>query len=432
MALLHFLCKDCAGLELQIVAAHVNHCLRGEESDADEEFARQAAADYGVEFHSIHADIRTLSNSSKEGLEVCGRRIRYRFFEDLAGKEGQIATAHTLSDRAETLFLNLVRGCGLQGLGSIPPVRGKIVRPLIDCSRQEVESYCSENGLLFVTDSSNLSDLYTRNKIRLQVLPALTAINPSLLDSVRHLTDSVREDQEFLQQQARQAYMECRTAEGLDILKTAALAPAIRSRVCSLFLSEKGIPCDYQRITETIALIMAGRGRSNPSGTCFLEAYNGVLACYPSQEEKVAFDFSFSMQKQKDTFVLPDGREICVQVVVGNESDGKNLKNIYKNVSLLIMDCDKIDKIVKIRQRQAGDTICFSHRRGTKTLKKLFNELRIPPRDRDVLPVLADRQGVIGIPGMGISQRVVPDQNTKRLCLCSFTNKNLKTEIKNL
>lgn len=165
MAMLLFLMKISERYSLSLTVAHVNHGLRGEEARRDEEYVRSFCEKNSLRFEVLHADVAALAKQSGETCEECGRRVRYEFFESI-DKNAKIATAHTASDNAETMLFNLARGSSLKGLCGIPPVRGNIIRPLIFCTREDIEVFCRENSLDFVTDSTNLTLDYSRNKIR--------------------------------------------------------------------------------------------------------------------------------------------------------------------------------------------------------------------------------------------------------------------------
>ena len=170
VALLDFLCS-LTDLRLTVRACHLNHCLRGEESDRDEQLVRTMCEQYGIPLDLRRVEVKALARERGVSIEVAAREARYAFFDELAEKyRCKIATAHTLSDAAETVLLNLARGTGIAGLCGIPPVRGAVVRPLIGCTRRETEDYCAAHGLCYVTDSTNLTDRYTRNHIRHNVL----------------------------------------------------------------------------------------------------------------------------------------------------------------------------------------------------------------------------------------------------------------------
>ncbi|MCR4924709.1 MAG: tRNA lysidine(34) synthetase TilS, partial [Clostridiales bacterium] len=141
MALAYFMNSLKEEYGLKLIIAHINHCIRGAEADSDEEFVKNQAEKLGIEFRSLRADVPSIAKLNSEGTEECGRRIRYEFFNSISGN-AKIATAHNLNDKMETFFLNLARGTSLKGLCSIPVKRDNIIRPLIDCSRREIEEYC--------------------------------------------------------------------------------------------------------------------------------------------------------------------------------------------------------------------------------------------------------------------------------------------------
>ena len=186
-------------LDLTLVAAHVNHGIRGGEAQRDEDFCKAFCEKYGIEFKVLKADIPALSQQQGLGEEECGRKVRYEFFSSLAGENGKIATAHNLNDNAETLLFNLTRGTALKGAGGIPPVRDNIIRPLILTPREEIERYCADNSLSFITDSTNLKNEYTRNKIRNIIIPQLKEINSDAVSALAGFCEYAREDSVFLE-----------------------------------------------------------------------------------------------------------------------------------------------------------------------------------------------------------------------------------------
>ena len=200
VALLHCLTRDLPQYQLYPVVCHVNHKLRGAESDQDEAFVRSLCEHLGVPCHVLSEDVALLAEQRKIGVEVCGRELRYDFFTKTAAQYGEnvkIATAHTLSDQAETVLFRLTRGAGLHGLCGIPPMRGAIIRPLLEVTRAEVESYLSGIGLEYRIDSSNRETVYARNRIRLKVVPELEKINPSFSETLCGTVESLREDDRF-------------------------------------------------------------------------------------------------------------------------------------------------------------------------------------------------------------------------------------------
>ena len=287
MALLHVLQswrKDWP--ELKVTAAHVNHCLRGAEADRDEEHVRRYCQREGIPLEVLKIDVREEAAKRKLGLEACGRAVRYEFFRRLAGENGVIATAHTLSDLAETVLLHLTRGTGLKGLCGIPPVRENIVRPLIDCSRREIEDYCREHKIPYVTDSTNLEAWYSRNKVRLQVLPALKEINPAFEEAVGRMAQSLREDDGCLWEEARELLG--RAALEKDGWSCSVLSRGRKPvRIRAIRLLQGASRPEARHLEEIDRIILAGQGGVSVPGGLDFHANRGVLRTVPHKKRKI-------------------------------------------------------------------------------------------------------------------------------------------------
>lgn len=275
VSLLHALYSLRDELGITLSACHVNHCLRGEESDRDMQFCREMCGRLGVELKILTVEVAS-QVQKHESLEECARRIRYAFFDEVSqGKK--LATAHNCSDCAETVILNMLRGTGLKGLCGIPPVRGNIIRPLIYCTRAEVEQYCAENGLQYVTDSTNLSCDYTRNKVRRLILPQMLEINGSLFGTMSRMEKSLREDSELLESMADSALNDAKKDNGWAVKKLAALPKPIRARAVKRILSANGIEPSALRINTTLEIIENGKGKFNPCRNKFVKTRRGIL-----------------------------------------------------------------------------------------------------------------------------------------------------------
>ncbi|MGN0649231.1 MAG: tRNA lysidine(34) synthetase TilS [Oscillospiraceae bacterium] len=275
VSLLHALITLSGQLGISVSACHVNHCLRGDESERDMHFCEDLCASLGVELKVLKVDVAAQQHKH-ESLEECARRIRYAFFEEVSqGKK--LATAHNSNDCAETVILNMLRGTGLKGLCGIPPVRGNIIRPLIYCTRAEVEQYCGDNSLEFVTDSTNLSCDYTRNKIRRQILPQMLDINGSLFETMSRMEKSLREDSELLENMASKALEKAQKNNGWIAAELTALPKPVRARAVKQILSSNGIEPSALRINSTLEIIEKGKGKFNPCRNRFVLIKKGVL-----------------------------------------------------------------------------------------------------------------------------------------------------------
>jgi len=249
-------------LEYKTEACHVNHKLRGEASDNDEKFTRTLCEKLGVKLHVRQIDVKSLQKKH-QSIEETAREARYAFF-DAIGAEALIATAHTANDNTETVLLNLIRGTGLRGLCGIPPVRDKIIRPLIEVERAEVEAYLKEKNVDFITDETNFSDEFTRNNLRLNVIPLLEKLNPSLNAGMTRMCKNLYHDWEFLHSIAVSALETVGTAGVYKVDVLLNQPPAIIHRIISLILSKNNISPTSKSINAIISILRTGeRGKIN-------------------------------------------------------------------------------------------------------------------------------------------------------------------------
>ncbi len=389
MALLSLLLKVRERYGLTVTAAHLNHLLRGSESERDEAFVRGVCEKLGVELAVKRLDVAALARRKGIGLELAGRQARYAWFSDF---EGQVALAHTASDSLETVLFNLCRGTGMQGLAGIAPMRGAFVRPLIECTREMVEAYCAENEIPYVIDSSNAHLQFARNRMRQLVVPQLKEINPAVEGNVLRTARILRRESDFLTDLAKETLNKIRQEDALpaDALKT--LHPAIRGRILALFAA----PVDATHVEALMNLIAQGRGRQSLSGDRMAVLENGFLSVVPISVEPPQY--------------VVDYETISI-------SEFDKIRKVHTLLSKTALDCDKITGKLVQRTRLPGDKIRLSGRKGTKTLKKWFNEAKIPLIERDVLPVLSDEYGPVWVEELGVAQRVEVDETTRQVLL---------------
>lgn len=405
LALLHFLRFGPHGMKLRLLACHVNHSLRGEESDRDQRHVEEICRAWGIPIRAERVDVAALAARKGISLEEAGRLARYRILAEAAGETGKIATAHTLSDSYETLLLNLTRGTGLKGLCGIPPVRGNIIRPLLAVSRAEVEAYCAEYGISYITDSTNNSVIYSRNKIRLEVIPRLEAVNPGALKQAAHTMQLLAQDAAFLEQLAAENLAQCRVGTRLSLSKLSP-QPAIRGRVLRAWLAENGTEGDFDTVERITALAENG-GRLNIKGNRFCTVRGGVLEI--EKQPDLQPYFAFAPQENR-LMRMPSGAACCIFCT--DRAGAAHIQEIFKNSTYKYIDCEKIAGKLIIRQRQTGDKICLFKRNNTKSIKKLFNEAKISREMREKLFLIADERGIIYVENFGFDQRVAPGPET--------------------
>ena len=366
-------------LQFTLSAAHFNHQLRAEESDRDEAFVHALCDRYDIPLAVGTAPV----TPGKKGLEAAARDARYSFFATLSGK---IATAHTAGDNAETVLMHLVRGTGLSGLGGIAPVSGNLIRPMLGITRQEVLDFLQEYCLQFVTDSSNNTDAFLRNRLRHHVMPLLEQENPRLAENLSAMALQLRQDEAYL----RQAASEQTTLE-VDALRQ--MAPALRVRILEAFLKENGVrEPEYRHIAMAESLIASQKpsARAEFPGGVIVERCYGTLRIMP--------------QWQMSPVQLPcPGEVVLLQL---------GLKIICRPAEQIINTEDTFTLAVSgpvwLRSRLSGDEMRLSG--GTKSLKKLFIDRKIPASQRQTVPVLADEAGVLAVYGIGANQNRVPTE----------------------
>lgn len=375
---------------LKLDAVHVNHCIRGEEADRDEQFCRKLCERLGVELTVKRIDVPAIAAEKKQSLEEAARNVRYAVFaEHSAG--GLTATAHTASDNAETVLLNLARGTGLKGMCGIPPVRDSIIRPLIDVTRQDVENYLKETGQDFVTDSTNLDNDYTRNRIRHNIIPEILRINSGFYKTFCAELKIFSEENIFIENSVKTAYNICIDNGALCGLEK--YDTVIRKRCISIFLRENSLPVSAEKINAVNDILDSG-GKINISDGVFAVCRKHILTILRMPEK---------------TEIQP------VKLCCGENSifPHKTVFAEIKDGSGGIIDTDKVCGDIVLRSRRNGDRIQLAGRSFTSSVKKLLNE-KIRPDIRPYIHFLADDTGVIFIENIGVADRVKPDVNTRK------------------
>lgn len=408
VCLLHSLLSLREKYNLTVVAAHINHGIRGDEAKRDEDFCIALCKKLKTDIRVFHADIPELSKQRKLGEEECGRVVRYEFFKSVAGEKGKIATAHNLNDNAETVLLNITRGTGNRGMCGIPAVRDNIIRPLLETSRQEIEQYCMENGLDYVTDSTNLSCDYSRNKIRNGVMPVLREINPSVINAFARLIAASNEDENYFVKAVEGIYPVCVKDDKIIENELSVLDRAIKTRVIALFLKQHtSSDVSSKHIDDVLAIVGTGKTLYTV-GAITLRSRNGLIEIVNKQEVN---DFEQPVSCSSGTYKIP-GATVKIQ-----KTDIKDLQNLNKEVLDNCVDCDKINTTLTLRNRRSGDAVRLARRKVTKTLKKLFNEDGIEPEKRDLISVLASGDEIVWVEGYGASEKYHADKNSDTVIL---------------
>ena len=367
-----YLLRENLGITLS--AAHFNHKLRGEESDRDEQFVRSLCDRLEIPLSVSSGDIRP----GKKGLEAAAREARYAFLKSLPGK---IATAHTANDNLETVLMHLVRGTGLKGLGGIAPVNGQLIRPMLEITRSDVLAFLGEYNLSYVTDSSNGENVFLRNRLRMQVVPLLEKENPNLAMMVTALAQRLRQDEGLLDTLAF-------SADASDVLLLQQLPPALRSRAIGRFLEKNGViepeACHIEAVESLVFSQKPSARVSLRKGIVIARNYDR-LVCLPE-----AWELAEAELPVPGEVIIPQSGMIIRCQPATELTDRPNSFTVVPHGKL------------RIRHRLAGDAMRLSG--GTKELKKLFIDKKIPAAQRLQIPVIADEEGIVGVYGFGANR----------------------------
>ncbi len=421
-ALSHLLLK-ALGRE-RVLLAHVNHMLRGQEAERDEAACREFARQTGLRLVVSRQDVKRLAREQGLGLEECGRRVRYEFLESLApGENDRVLTAHNADDNAETLLLHLCRGTGLSGLCGIPYSRGKLLRPLLRTSREDIEAYCKEQGLSYVQDSTNFSEEYARNKLRLSVLPVLRELNPRVVEAMARTMELLCRDRDFLSREAEGLLEQAKASCGLQAAVLLKAPEALRAEAVRLWLLRL-CPMDLERkhLDAALCCLEQGGAASLPGGVTVRRAC-GVL--FAGREQK---EIPFSVGVGLGKWPLPDGRTLILEKKAASQWEKE--QKIHNLLFKTALGCDIIRETPDLtaRTRREGDRLSPPGRGLSKPLKQLFQEAGIPPKLRKNAVLLEWNGRVIWCEGIGPAEGFQVTEQTKDLLLITLKKAEMNHE----
>lgn len=405
MALLNFMLSESKIYGFKVIALNVEHGIRGEESVNDSKFVADYCKAHGVELLSYKIDCPTFAKKSKLTLEESARVLRYDCFFDAisTGKCTKVATAHHASDNAESILFNVLRGSGLKGLSGIKAnYNDKIIRPFLKVTKAEIEEYIKANDIPYVTDSTNFNDDYTRNHLRLNVMPEIKKVFPMAEKSLTRLAEIATEEDEFLD---RLAMEYARFNDDAVYIKTCAF-PVLLRRATIMAFRRLGIEKDWEKVHVDDVLSLTEKENGTvitlPKGVLATKEYDNIV-----------------IYRNENTFDKIELPFACCEINFGNQIF--NLKKVEKSdlnndgiKNGHFIDYEKVPKTAVIRTRRDGD-VFTKFGGGTKKLNDYFTDKKIPLRERDNLLVLADGNVVFAIFGVAISNLVKVDENTKTI-----------------
>ena len=398
MLLLHLFLKYRKKCNFPLLAVHVHHGIRGENADRDARFAKQTCDLLGVDFRLVKYDVLALAKESRIGIEEAARNARYSCFNDIIRGRKDISTialGHNSTDNLETVIFHLLRGCGTGGLAGIAPKRDNVIRPLIHLKKEEILAALNEERIPFVTDETNTDVSYTRNYIRNEILPLFSRLSSSPEVSVRRVCRNLICDNDFLEQQAEQVFSGLQKS-GYSRSILADLHPSIFARVMQRWAATFGIKLVFEHMDALRKLLSEKSPFSYdlPGGlrffadvdACYLEKRESCLAGGGEKVFKVSPDCPIRLVR--GAFLLSYGECQNISPNIYNFS-------INANLASAIIEGDLF-----LRFRKNGDAYYYGGM--THKLKKIFNDRKLPLRERETLPILCDKKGIVWVPGFGV------------------------------
>lgn len=413
VCLLLVLKELCAKYQFQIRVVHVEHGVRGQDSLQDAEFVQRLCESLEIPFFCVHFDVPDYAKQHGLSVEEAGRKLRYEAFEEEAEKSqrAKIAVAHNRNDQAETVLFQLARGSNVRGLGGIAPVRGQVIRPLLCVSRQEIETYLERMGQNFCRDYTNDTDLYSRNCLRHQVLPALEQVNSCAMEHIADAADHMRELDEYLGRQAETLKRKWVRRDGKGLRLSVECAgqtePVLLGElIYRILVDAAGSAKDISRVhvEQVESLLTSHAGKS-----CCLPY--GLRAVREAGEVLIGKEFA-GKKEPMEPVDLWEAADFTVKQSTGNGCG----KEIPKKKYTKWIDYDRIENGLCVRTRREGDYFWINEQGGRQKLKQFFIDQKIPRDVRDEIPLVADGDHIVWIVGYRVSAYYyITDQTDKIL-----------------
>ena len=406
-------------VNFDIKAVHVEHGIRGEESRQDAAYVEALCQKLDVKYECVPVDIPAMAAAEKLSTEEAGRLARYQIFEEISKSwnADKIAVAHNQNDQAETILWNLARGSGLDGAAGIRPVRDRIIRPLLECSRTEIEAYLKQKDILWREDRTNQELDYTRNVIRNCLLPEITEkINAGAISHLAQFGTEMQQTRDFLQNLVEESCEQMAEIQPgyavLDINKMKKEKAFLQERIIRFCLKEAG--CGLKDIQRThiqavreLLEKQSGRQIQLPGGWLVRRTFDQLVIEQDAgkngeiQQQKILLKIPGETQTPWGTFTTK---------IIFNENQSIPQKKYTKWLSY-----DKITTGICLRTRQSGDFLIVNRQGGHKKLKSYFTDEKIPAEKRNQIPLLTVEQEVIWITGYRISEGYKVEKNTKEI-----------------
>lgn len=428
LALLHFLKKLEQRMKLKIIAAHVDHMFRGDESAEDFSFVENYCKKEGIPFEGTKINVRRYQEEHKLSSQVAARECRYRFFETVLQKYKSqlLALAHHGDDQVETMIMRQVRGAqgfGLAGIAAKRPFsNGFIIRPFLCLSKDDIQQYCQKEGLVPRIDKSNFSSKYLRNRIRNEILPILKKENPSVHLRFQQQSELMLDDELFLEQLATQELDDAIVTKEtkkviLSISKLIVIAIPLQRRAFQLILNylyEQNIPkITTIHIEQFLHFIKSPHPSGSldfPGGLKILKSYDHCVLSFDSTKEANGYECKLTIP---GIVTFKKGK------IIGEVTDSFPDFELNKNV--IICDFEKLPLPLIVRNRKQGDNMSLQGMKGSKKLKSLFIDEKIQRQERDDWPIVVNSHNeIVWVPGLRRSNLAMPNLDTKKFLVLFY------------
>lgn len=410
---------------LKLYVVHINHMIRGEDAKKDAAFVEKLCKDLDLPFFLFEENVPYLAKKMGLSEEQAGRYVRYKAFEETLKKVGgnKIAVAHNKNDVAETVLLNILRGTGLRGLIGIKPVNGNIIRPLIEIERREIEKYLKDKNLHPRIDHTNYEDLYTRNKIRLKVIPYIEEVfKIDLVENLSRMAAILLEEDDYLEAKCEEVFNQICEINGeeikVDVDALKSQHTAIKRRLVKrMYLYVKGETdgLEYGHVEDVLNLL--DKPTSSKIDLPFeieaLKMYNNLVIRKKKTKEKVKF---------KEVLKIPGVTTIeGIGKFKAYVVDISQVDDFNKGEYIKFFDYDKIKGEIVVKSREDGDRFSPLGMRGTKKLKEFFIDEKIPREERDYIPLVAIGKEIVWVVGYRMSEKFKVDKNTSKVLVIEYT-----------
>ncbi len=423
IALLRFLHVNRQSMGITVHAAHLNHGLRGKESDADEKFVKTFCKENDIQLHSKKINLPL--NASEN---MC-RDERYKFFYSLEYKyeNCKVATAHTKNDNAETVLLHMTRGSGLVGISGISPVVDRIIRPFLFVSRYEIEQYLKDSDIKYVTDSTNLVPKFARNRVRLNVFPELEIINPEVYDSFERLAVISSQTSEYMQLAAHDLLQQANITnilneQGYDCTILASAHVALRKAALHMLFKPLA-NVNQKRIDLANNAILNGSGsvEINKNYTFSASQKFARIICNNNLINKSVQNIKATTKTELNDAIsqktIQLSNKFTLSLNLKKYEKKVNFKKTLKKHLKNVVDYDKIISSAVFRAKKAGDMYRTPGGGMLKPLKKVYSEAKLSHELRETNPVLAIDNNIVWANGFGTAQNYLPDENTRHFLI---------------